>query len=158
MAPFEVKLKNKPENIDSNAAKGKEQKIESLVEETKVSERAGANDTVVHTKQEEAAPDPRGAKYMSGWSTDKIVATGLVVMGIMSITGYIAYALYTGNSNGTEIPMAIVSGLTGFLGRGAVTPDHHNVIIAQPQQQPPQPMVQQKGGVPNGYNEACPNR
>lgn len=57
---------------------------------------------------------------MTKWSTDKIVAVGLVTMGMMSISGYIAYALYTGNSNGSEIPMAIVSGLTGFLGRGAL--------------------------------------
>ena len=63
-------------------------------------------------------------KKMMMWSTDKIVAIGLVVMGILSISGYIGYALYTGNSNGTEIPMAIVSGLTGFLGRGAVDKSH----------------------------------
>lgn len=47
------------------------------------------------------------------------MAVGLVAMGGLSILGYIIYTLKTGNSNGTEIPMAIVSGLTGYLGRGA---------------------------------------
>jgi hypothetical protein len=57
---------------------------------------------------------------MKGWSVDKIVAVGLVGMGVLSIIGYIAHIIMTGNSNGTEIPMAIVSGLTGYIGRGAV--------------------------------------
>ena len=57
---------------------------------------------------------------MASWSVDKIVAVGLVAMGGLSILGYIAHIITTGNSNGTEIPMAIVSGLTGYIGRGAV--------------------------------------
>lgn len=57
---------------------------------------------------------------MKSWSVDKIVAVGLVGMGVLSIIGYIAHIIMTGNSNGTEIPMAIVSGLTGYIGRGAV--------------------------------------
>lgn len=57
---------------------------------------------------------------MKEWSVDKIVAVGLVGMGGLSIIGYIAHIILTGNSNGTEIPMAIVSGLTGYIGRGAV--------------------------------------
>lgn len=49
------------------------------------------------------------------WEVDKIISGGLVVMGILSIIGWIWYSISTGNSNGTEIPMAIVSGLTGAL-------------------------------------------
>lgn len=52
------------------------------------------------------------------WSTDRIVAFGLVIMGVVAVAGNIAYALLCGSNGGTEIPMAIVSGLTGFLGRG----------------------------------------
>jgi len=55
---------------------------------------------------------------LNSWTIDKIVATGLVFMGIFSIICYIAFAFYTGTATGTEIPMAIVSGLTGYLGRG----------------------------------------
>lgn len=73
-------------------------------------------------------------KKMTMWSTDKIVAVGLVIMGILSISGYIGYALYTGNSNGTEIPMAIVSGLTGFLGRGAVDGKSHIIVSSDPKE------------------------
>ena len=54
------------------------------------------------------------------WSTDRLVAIGLVAMGLLSVVGYIVRSIITGESNGTEIPMAIVSGLTGYLGRGVV--------------------------------------
>lgn len=49
------------------------------------------------------------------WDMDIIISWGLVIMGIISIIGWIAYSVATGNSNGTEIPMSIVSGLTGAL-------------------------------------------
>lgn len=52
------------------------------------------------------------------WSSDKIVAFGLVVMGIIAVTGDITYKIMLGGTTGSEVPMAIVSGLTGFLGRG----------------------------------------
>lgn len=52
---------------------------------------------------------------MKQWDMNIIIAWGLVVMGVISIGGWIAYSIITGNSNGTEIPMAIVSGLTGAL-------------------------------------------
>jgi hypothetical protein len=55
------------------------------------------------------------ASSMKSWDMDIIIAWGLVMMGIISIIGWIAYSILTGNSNGTEIPMAIVSGLTGAL-------------------------------------------
>ena len=52
------------------------------------------------------------------WETDRIVAFGLVVMGIIAILGNMAYNWTYGTTGPTDIPMAIVSGLTGFLGRG----------------------------------------
>ena len=55
---------------------------------------------------------------------DKIVAVGLVAMGGLSILGYIAHIVTTGNSNGTEIPMAIVSGLTGYMRREQALRSH----------------------------------
>jgi hypothetical protein len=42
-------------------------------------------------------------------------------MGIIAVTGTIVHTAMTGSSNGSEVPMAIVSGLTGFLGRGVLT-------------------------------------
>jgi hypothetical protein len=42
-------------------------------------------------------------------------------MGIIAVTGTIIHTALTGSSNGSEVPMAIVSGLTGFLGRGVLT-------------------------------------
>jgi hypothetical protein len=55
------------------------------------------------------------------WSTDKIVACGLVIMGIIAVGGTIAHQIMSGTATGSEVPMAIVSGLTGFLGRGALS-------------------------------------
>jgi hypothetical protein len=57
------------------------------------------------------------------WSTDKIVACGLVIMGIIAVGGTIAHQIMSGTATGSEVPMAIVSGLTGFLGRGALSSD-----------------------------------
>ena len=72
------------------------------------------------------------------WGTDRIVATGLVVMGIFAVLGNIAYNWTYGATGATEIPMAIVSGLTGFLGRGIL-----NEVQAKRQMPvPPCPEVQ----------------
>lgn len=46
---------------------------------------------------------------------NKVIAWGLVIMGILSIVGWIAYSIINGSSSGTEIPIAITSGLTGVL-------------------------------------------
>ena len=62
-------------------------------------------------------------RKISFWSTDKIVACGLVLMGIIAVSGTIAHQILTGTATGSEVPMAIVSGLTGFLGRGALSSD-----------------------------------
>lgn len=62
-------------------------------------------------------------RKISFWSTDKIVACGLVLMGVIAVSGTIAHQILTGTATGSEVPMAIVSGLTGFLGRGALSSD-----------------------------------
>jgi hypothetical protein len=72
-------------------------------------------------------------RKLSFWSTDKIVACGLVVMGIIAVTGTIAHQIISGTATGSEVPMAIVSGLTGFLGRGALSNETTNK--AQPTQE-----------------------
>ena len=52
---------------------------------------------------------------MKNWDMNRIIALGLVVMGTISIGGWIAYSILTGSSNGTELPIAIASGLNGVL-------------------------------------------
>ena len=49
------------------------------------------------------------------WDTNRIIATGLVVMGVMAVIiwGLISYK--TGTSTGTEIPIGIISALAGVL-------------------------------------------
>ena len=49
------------------------------------------------------------------WDTNKIIALGLVVMGVIAVTGWIIISYATGTSTGTEIPIGIISGLTGVL-------------------------------------------
>lgn len=44
-----------------------------------------------------------------------VISWGLVVALVLSVGGWIAYSIYTGTSGGTEIPIAISSGLTGVL-------------------------------------------
>lgn len=51
--------------------------------------------------------------------TNKIIASGLVLMGTISVAGWLAISLKTGTSTGTEIPIGIISGLVGVLtGKG----------------------------------------
>ena len=51
--------------------------------------------------------------------TNKIIASGLVVMGTISVIGWLAISWKTGTSTGTEIPIGIISGLVGVLtGKG----------------------------------------
>lgn len=49
------------------------------------------------------------------WDTNKIIACGLVVMGIIAVAVWGAISYKTGTSTGTEIPIGIISGLTGVL-------------------------------------------
>ena len=44
-----------------------------------------------------------------------IISLGLVLMGVLSIAGWIAFSIVHGTSSGTEIPIAISSGLIGVL-------------------------------------------
>jgi hypothetical protein len=46
---------------------------------------------------------------------NSVIAWGLVVMGILAVSGWIALSYKTGTSTGTEIPIAITSGLVGVL-------------------------------------------
>lgn len=44
-----------------------------------------------------------------------ILSWGLMIMGILSVGGWIAISIITGTNNGTEIPLSIASGLVGVL-------------------------------------------
>ena len=52
---------------------------------------------------------------MKDLDMNRVIAWGLVIMGILSVGGWIAFAMLTGLSSGTEIPIAISSGLIGVL-------------------------------------------
>ena len=169
MSKFQVSVKPKPTDEANHQASTQPEAVDGNVKEAsmdsesigqrtttttlEVSEDNGEPSSTANATQQKPCTDNKEAREMSRWSTDKIVAVGLVVMGIISISGYIAYTLYTGNSNGTEIPMAIVSGLTGFLGRGALSHDeyeHLNRHIAVSTSQ-----GVEKGGTGNGTSTRC---
>ena len=58
-----------------------------------------------------------GAKMT--WDTNRIISLGLVIMGVISVCGWLAISWKTGTSTGTEIPIGIISGLVGVLtGKG----------------------------------------
>ena len=44
-----------------------------------------------------------------------VISWGLIVMGNLSVIGWIAISILTGTNNGTEIPLSIASGLVGVL-------------------------------------------
>jgi hypothetical protein len=52
---------------------------------------------------------------MKNWDMNNIIAIGLVIMGISAVWGWIFLSIKTGTSSGTEIPIGIISGLTGVL-------------------------------------------
>lgn len=52
---------------------------------------------------------------MKTWDMNTIISWGLVIMGIIAVGGWILLSYRTGTSSGTEIPIAIVSGLGGVL-------------------------------------------
>jgi hypothetical protein len=49
------------------------------------------------------------------WDTNNIIAIGLVLMGCVAVTGWVLLSYKSGSSVGTEIPIGIISGLTGVL-------------------------------------------
>ena len=54
---------------------------------------------------------------LKDWSTDKIIGTGLIAALLILVVGYILFALCTGNFPTTDLPMNIVTGLVGYMGR-----------------------------------------
>lgn len=53
------------------------------------------------------------------WDTNRIISVGLVLMGIISVIGWLLISWKTGTSTGTEIPIGIIGGLVGVLtGKG----------------------------------------
>ncbi|MBR3624212.1 MAG: hypothetical protein IKN43_12790 [Selenomonadaceae bacterium] len=56
---------------------------------------------------------------MKNLNTNTIISWGLVIMGVGAVGGWIWISLRTGTSSGTEVPISIISGLTGVLtGKG----------------------------------------
>ena len=141
MSRFEIGLKPKPGEVPNNATTEDPKAQDATIDAPKESE-----ETSYPSNPKEPIEPNKETRVLTKWSTDKIVALGLVIMGVLSISGYIAYALYTGNSNGTEIPMAIVSGLTGFLGRGALPHEEYHNTYNYPSH------CAEKGGLNDGRN------
>ena len=54
---------------------------------------------------------------MRNWHTDKIIGAGLIVALFLKIIGDIAVALINGTSPPSDLPMNIVTGLAGYMGR-----------------------------------------
>ena len=52
---------------------------------------------------------------MKSMDMNTVISWGLVIMGNLSIAGWIAISILTGTNNGTEIPLSIASGLIGVL-------------------------------------------
>ena len=54
---------------------------------------------------------------MSDWNTDKIIGAGLILALILLVIGNVTLGLLTGNYPPTDLPMNIVTGLAGYMGR-----------------------------------------
>ena len=54
---------------------------------------------------------------MKDWNTDKIIGAGLIVALILLIVGNMVITLWTGNFPTSDLPMNIVTGLAGYMGR-----------------------------------------
>lgn len=54
---------------------------------------------------------------MKDWHTDKIIGAGLVLALLILIMGNIIFAMKTGKFPTTDLPMNIVTGLAGYMGR-----------------------------------------
>lgn len=52
---------------------------------------------------------------MKNMDMNTVISWGLIVMGNLSVAGWIAISILTGTNNGTEIPLSIASGLVGVL-------------------------------------------
>ena len=54
---------------------------------------------------------------MENWHTDKIIGAGLIVALLFLVIGNIFITLYTGKIPTSDLPMNIVTGLVGYMGR-----------------------------------------
>ena len=54
---------------------------------------------------------------VKNWNTDKIIGAGLIVALILLIIGNVMITLVTGNFPTSDLPMNIVTGLAGYMGR-----------------------------------------
>lgn len=54
---------------------------------------------------------------MKDWNTDKIIGAGLIIALFLKIVGDIAVALINGTAPPSDLPMNIVTGLAGYMGR-----------------------------------------
>ena len=52
---------------------------------------------------------------MKNMDMNTIISWGLSIMGIIAVAGWIAIPIVAGTSSGTDVPIAIISGLTGVL-------------------------------------------
>lgn len=69
---------------------------------------------------------------MKNWDTNRIISFGLVLMGIIAVSGWLAISWKTGTSTGTEIPIGIISGLVGVLtGKGLAEKPQNQSQMAQ---------------------------
>ena len=54
---------------------------------------------------------------MKDWNTDKIIGAGLILALLFLIVGNIIITLHTGKFPTSDLPMNIVTGLAGYMGR-----------------------------------------
>ena len=52
---------------------------------------------------------------MKDMDTNTIISWALAAMGIIAVVGWIIISIKTGTSSGTEVPISIISGLSGVL-------------------------------------------
>lgn len=57
---------------------------------------------------------------MAQWHTDKIIGLGLIIALLLKICGDIAISITTGTAPPSDLPMNIVTGLVGYMGRSLV--------------------------------------
>ena len=57
---------------------------------------------------------------ISQWHTDKLIGLGLIIALLLKICGDIAISITTGTAPSSDLPMNIVTGLVGYMGRSLV--------------------------------------
>ena len=67
------------------------------------------------------------------WDINRIISLGLVIMGVISVAGWLAISWKTGTSTGTEIPIGIISGLVGVLTGKGLAERQQNQSVQQSQ-------------------------